>query len=90
MTSLWPVVNLGIGTWALEMELELELILKTPLFPVSLGLWTPNLAGWQFRMKGLHPQSHVTIKYCGHVTNQKRYISPFTRPTDPKLSQSVT
>ena len=33
-----PVVNLGIGTSALELELEieleLELILQTPLFPV--------------------------------------------------------
>ena len=43
-----PFVNLGIGTTALELalELELELIQQTPLFPVPLGLWTPNLAGW--------------------------------------------
>ena len=27
-----PFVNLGVGTWALE--LELELILQTSLFPV--------------------------------------------------------
>ena len=50
MSSIWPFVNLGIGTSALEMELELklelELILQTPLFPVPVGLWTPNLAGW--------------------------------------------
>ena len=44
-------VNLGIGTSALELELELEfefeleLISQTPLFPVPLGLWTPNFAG---------------------------------------------
>ena len=35
---IWPFVNLGIRTSALEleleMELELELILQTPLFPV--------------------------------------------------------
>ena len=29
-----PFVNLDIGTSALELELELELILQTPLFPV--------------------------------------------------------
>ena len=43
-----PFVNLGIGTSALELELKLRLvlILQPPLFPVPLGLWTPNLAGW--------------------------------------------
>ena len=39
-----PFVNLGIGTSALE--LELELIQQTPLFPVRQVLWTTNLAGW--------------------------------------------
>ena len=41
-----PFVNLGIETSALELELELELIQQTPLFPVLLGLWTPNLTEW--------------------------------------------
>ena len=45
-----PFVNLGIKTSALELELELglelELIQQTPLFPVLLGLWTPNLTEW--------------------------------------------
>ena len=31
----WPFVNLGFGTSALELELELEIILQTPLFPVA-------------------------------------------------------
>ena len=39
-----PFVNLDTGTSALE--LELELIQQTQLFPVPLGQWTPNLAGW--------------------------------------------
>ena len=93
---LWnkPFVNLGTGNSALEMELglelELELILQTPLFLVPLGLWTPNLGGWWFRMRGPHPQSHEILRYRGHVTNKKRYISNFTRPMDPKLSRVVT
>ena len=37
-------------------------------------------------MRGPHPQSHVTLQYCGHATNKKRYISTFTRPLDHKLS----
>ena len=74
----------------LGLELELELILQTPLFLVPLGLWTPNLAGWWFRMRGPHPQSHVILRYRGHVTNKKCYISTFTRPMDPKLIRVVT
>ena len=35
-----------IGIRTLTLELELELIQQTPLFPVPLGLWTPNLVGW--------------------------------------------
>ena len=87
-----PFVNLGIGTSALELELELELqlILQTLLFPVPSGLWTPNLAGWGFRMRGPHPQSHMILRYRGHVTNKKRYISVFTKPMDPKLSRVAT
>ena len=88
--SLRPFVNLGIGTSALELELELELILQTPLFPVPLGLWTPNLAGWWFRMRGPHPQSDVILRCRGHVTNKKRYISVFTRSMHLKLSWMVT
>ena len=41
-------------------------------------------------MRGPHPQSHVTLRYCGHVTNKKQYISTFTRPMYPKLDNVVT
>ena len=41
-------------------------------------------------MRGPHLQSHVTHQARGHVRNQKRYISAFTRPMDPTLSQLVT
>ena len=41
-------------------------------------------------MKGPHPQSHVTDRSSGHVTNQRRYIQTFTSPMDPKLSRVVT
>ena len=40
-------------------------------------------------MMGSHLQSHVTHRPRGHVTNQKRYISTFTSPTDPKLCRVV-
>ena len=41
-------------------------------------------------MWGPHSQSHVTLRYRGHVTNKKRYIFTFTRPMDPKLNWVVT
>ena len=45
----------------------------------SQGLWTPNVVGWWLKMRGLHPQSHVTLRYRGYVANKKRYFSTFTR-----------
>ena len=41
-------------------------------------------------MGGPHPQSHVKLPCCGHVTNERRYISTFTRTMEPKLSRVVT
>ena len=38
-------------------------------------------------MKEPHPQSHVTHHPSGHMTNQRRYITTFARPMDPKLSR---
>ena len=64
-------------------------VTKNVISPPSKGLWTPNLAGWWLSMMGSHLQSHVTDQPRGHVTNQKRYISTFTRPTDPKLCRVV-
>ena len=29
-----------------------------------------ELQTWWFRMRRPHPQSHVTFRYCGHVTNE--------------------
>ena len=40
-------------------------------------------------MMRFHLQSYVTHQPRGHVTNQKRYISNFTRFTDPKLCRVV-
>ena len=31
-------------------------------------------------MKGPYPQSHVTHRSCGHVTNHELYLSTFIRP----------
>ena len=40
--------------------------------------WTLNVAVWWRRMRGTHPQSHVALRSCNLVTNQKFFIS-FTR-----------
>ena len=60
--------------------------IKNVIVPFSQGLWTPNLAGWSLRMRGPQLQSHVTHQPRGHVTNQKRNLSTFTRTMNPKLS----
>ena len=44
------------------------------------GLWIPNLAGWCLKMRGPHPQSHVTLQLCGQMENQKRHIFATTGP----------
>ena len=41
-------------------------------------------------MMKLHPQSHVTLKFRGHLTNKKSYISTFTSPMAPKLIKVET
>ena len=41
-------------------------------------------------MRKPHPQSQVTLRYRGHLTNKKRYISTFARPVDTKYSRVVT
>ena len=64
--------------------------IKNVISPLSQGLWTPKLAGWWLGMRESHPQSHVIHRLRGHVANQRRYISTFTRYMDPKLSRVVT
>ena len=75
-----PFVNLGIGNSALE--LELELILQTSLFLVSLGL-----VGCWFRIKRTSP-TKVTLYYDILVTWQKKnVISLFSQGLwTPKLA----
>ena len=48
-----------------------------------------KLRGWWLRMREPHPQSHVIHRPLGHVTTQRRYISTFIRPMDPKLSRTL-
>ena len=40
-------------------------------------------------MKGYHLKCEVTHRSCGHVTNQKIYVSTFAGPMDLKLSRVV-
>ena len=70
-------------TWSLDKS-------KIFISLLSQGLWNSNIADWWLKMRGFHPQSHVRLRYRGHGTNKKRYISAFTRSLDPKLSQFMT
>ena len=64
--------------------------IKNVISLLSRGLWSANLAGWWPRTRWPHLKGHVTHQPNGHVTNQKRYISTFSRPMDSKLSRLVT
>ena len=44
---------------------------------LSQGLWTPNLAGWCFSMRGPHTQCHVTLPHRVHLTT-KSVIFPLS------------
>ena len=75
-------------TWHINHVVTRQI--KNNISLLSQGLWTPNLANCWLRMRGRHPQSHVTLQYRGHVTTRKHYISTFTRLMDPKFSWVVT
>ena len=69
-------------TWSRDKSKALSLI--------SQGLWTQNLANWGLRMRGSQPQSHMTLRHLGHLTNINRFISTFIQCMDPKLSRVGT
>ena len=75
-----PFVNLAIG---IGIDITSDIISSSirPMDP---------FAAWGLGMEETHPQSHVTHQPSGHVMNQRRYISTFTSPMDPKLSRVVT
>ena len=52
--------------------------IKNVISPLSQGLWTPNVAGWWLRMRGLHLQSHVTHQSRAHVSI-KNVLSPHSQ-----------
>ena len=78
----WPFVNLGIG---IEIGIGTDITNAV----ISNSIRTPDLAGWQLRMRGPHSQSQVILQLCGHVTNQKYFVFPFSRRTAHKLSRVV-
>ena len=53
--------------------------IKNVISPFSQSLCTPNL--------GHTTIDHMTHRPLGHVKTQRRYISTFIRPMDPKLSR---
>ena len=69
----------------------------TFLFVTWPRYWSATwVCGWVPLILNHHPtrwshlKGHVTHQPNGHVTNQKRYISTFPRPMDPKLSRLLT
>ena len=46
-----------------------------------------NLVGCCLRMRGPHPQSHVILPFCSHMTIQKCHIFSTTGSMLPKLSR---
>ena len=90
----YPIGDFGWGdstykvTWHIDQVVTWQI--KNVISPLSQGPWTPHLTTWWLRLRGLHPQIYMILQFCGHVTNEKRYISIFTRPMDPRLSRVVT
>ena len=56
VTKLGPCVNLGIG-----IGIGIGIDITNDIVSSSIRLRIPNLAGWQLRMRGPHPKSHVTL-----------------------------
>ena len=54
--------------------------MKKVISLLSQAPWPPNLSKWKLRMKRPHKEFCLKIRLRGHVMNQKRYISTFTRP----------
>ena len=61
--------------------------IKNVISPLLQDLCTPNLGVQWLWMGESHPQSHVTHQTPDHVATQRRYISTFLKPMDPKLSR---
>ena len=83
-----PEIRDGEDLWQWSrLEIRLNAFRRSTIPQKQFIIIITNLVVWSRRMRGPHPQSHVTVRYCGHVTNKKRYIYTFT--TDPKLCRLV-
>ena len=74
-------------TWLFDIAVTWQK--KSVISLLSQGLWTPNLAG-DLGWGNLTYKVIVTNLPRGHVTNERHYISTFTRPIDLKFSMVVT
>ena len=81
--------NLGIGI-GIGNGIGIGTDITNAIISGSIKPMDPKLSRMVTVMRAPHPQSHVTLGYCGHVANKTRYISTFTRPMDPKFSSVVT
>ena len=92
-TSAMPMDPKGLGwvepTHNVTKHFVVTWQIKKVIFPLSYIIWTPNVAGWWLRIKESHPQSHVTLRLCGQVTNQKYFVLNFTRHKVHQLSRMV-
>ena len=75
--GLEPFVNLGIGI-GIGTDITNAIIFSS-IRPLDL-----NLAGWSLRLRGRHPQSHVTLRHCGHMTNKKTVYLCFHKTCGPQ------
>ena len=76
--------------WNLGIGIGIGTDITNTIISGSIRSMDPKLSRMVTVMRAPHPQSHVTLGYCGHVANKNRYISTFTRPMDPKFSSVVT
>ena len=64
--------------------------MKNVISSLSEGLWIPNLAGWWLRMRGPHPQSHVTQDHVV-LWQIKNVIYPHSQGSwPPKIGRVLT
>ena len=76
------------ATWHFDIVVTWQI--KNIISLLSQGLWTPNLVEWWRKMRERHPQSHVIHRSRVYVTNEKQFISTFTRPMAPKHGRLPT
>ena len=73
MTGWW--LSLRRSTWSCKIVLQTEAIIS----PLPQCLWPPNMAGYFLTLTGSLQESHMALKFCGHVrSHDKLKTSPWS------------